>query len=110
MEKFKKYKEIFIVAVVILGLAFYWFQLRPTMIKKECSWFTQVISADAGITKEQADAMRKESLEQCGKRSTGMPCLLDKYSEERDPQPGKQITRDATKSEYDACLRRNGLL
>jgi len=37
MEKIKQYKYIILIVLIILAGAFYWFQLRPTMIRKECS-------------------------------------------------------------------------
>lgn len=36
MEKIKEYKGIIIIVLVILGLAFYWFQVRPAKIIKRC--------------------------------------------------------------------------
>ena len=37
MEKIKQYKYIIIlISIILLGI-FYWFQLRPTQIRKECS-------------------------------------------------------------------------
>ena len=35
----KKFILIISLIVIILGLAFYWFQLRPNQIKKDCSRF-----------------------------------------------------------------------
>lgn len=65
MEKFiKENKNIIVICVIILGLLFYWFQLRPVSIKKNCSFTTKVIPADAGITKEQAE-QNKIDFEQC---------------------------------------------
>jgi len=39
MEKIKQYKYIILIILVILGFAFYWFQLRPTQIRSKC-WDT----------------------------------------------------------------------
>lgn len=36
MKKIKEYKGIIIIGLIILGFAFYWFQLRPINIKKNC--------------------------------------------------------------------------
>ncbi|MFA7385802.1 MAG: hypothetical protein WCZ99_02570 [Candidatus Paceibacterota bacterium] len=36
MDIIKKYKELFIIGLIILGLAFYWYEYRPSQIKKEC--------------------------------------------------------------------------
>ena len=37
MEKIKQYKYIILIAVIILGFIFYWFQIRPTQIVKNCT-------------------------------------------------------------------------
>lgn len=37
MEKLKQYKYIILIVITILGLAFYWFEWRPTQIRKECN-------------------------------------------------------------------------
>lgn len=36
MEKLKEYKYIILILLLVLGGCFYWFQLRPTLVKKEC--------------------------------------------------------------------------
>ena len=36
MEKLKQNKYIILVVLIILCLAFYWYELRPNIIKKEC--------------------------------------------------------------------------
>lgn len=114
MEKIKDYKIIIIVGLVILGGAFYWFQIRPTTIKRNCSWFTEIIKADPGITKEQAEINKiKLNNGECSNsegRLTSFSCyMLEKDTKERPPQPEKEVTNEATKNEYDMCLRQNGL-
>ena len=37
MEKIKQYKYIILIALLILGFAFYWFEWRPRQIKNECN-------------------------------------------------------------------------
>ncbi len=37
MENIKKYKLIILITLVFLGGCFYWFELRPIQIKKECA-------------------------------------------------------------------------
>lgn len=111
MEKVKEYKGLIIIVLVLIIGSFYWTQVRPVQIKKDCSSFTETIPADVGVTKEQADLMNKNGLEKCNELNelgTGIPCLLDD-NKERLPQPVKQVVREATKSEYALCLRRNGL-
>lgn len=36
MEKLKQYKYIILMALLILGFIFYWFELKPYLIKKSC--------------------------------------------------------------------------
>lgn len=115
MEKIKQNKEVVIVVTVILVFVFYWFQLRPTAIKKNCSWLTQMekgrpeIPAFPGITKEEADRKNAEC------RSSDSAICKMFVSVEMPPRPAvpaepdAEVTRAATKSEYDQCLRQNGL-
>ena len=37
MEKLKQYKHIILIVLVILGLAFYWYEWRPNKIRFECN-------------------------------------------------------------------------
>lgn len=111
MEKIKEYKWVWISVLVLFVGSFYWTQIRPVQIKKDCAWFTQTIPADRGLTKAEADIMNEEGAKQCdslNKQRTTISCILDDHKE-RLPQPEKQIVREATKSEFDSCLRRNGL-
>ncbi len=64
MEKIKEYKGIIIIVLIVILGAFYWFQLRPTNIKKSCSQQITIIPADVGVTKEQAEQNANE-FEQC---------------------------------------------
>ncbi len=47
MEKLKQYKYIILIGIFILGLAFYWYEVRPSNIKKEC----YNVAAEAAIKK-----------------------------------------------------------
>ncbi len=38
-KKINEYKGIIIIVFIVLGGWFYWFQLRPIQIKKECSQY-----------------------------------------------------------------------
>lgn len=111
MEKIKQHKEIVVVIAVILGFIFYWVQIRPVSIKEECSWFTEIIPASAGITKEQVGINKKLFVEECAtEKSLSFRCFNLTYNNlEKPPQPEREETREATKSEYDTCLRHNGL-
>ena len=41
MQKLKEYKYIIIIALLVLGVAFYWYEWRPIQIRKECSRISQ---------------------------------------------------------------------
>src|SRR3989344_7350820 len=114
MNKLKTYWLVgAILAVIILSGIFYWFQIRPMKIKKNCSWTREIIPADAGITIEQAD-MNKKAFEQCNANNIGkvvsIRCWLlgNRDSKERPPQPEKEVVREATENEYNMCLRQHG--
>ncbi len=52
MEKIQEYKYIIILGLTSLILGFYWFQLRPSLIKKNCSLTTKTIQATPEVTKK----------------------------------------------------------
>jgi hypothetical protein len=116
MKKLKEYRVIIIIVLIILGFTFYWFQIRPVSIKKSCSWISEIIPSDNGITREQAE-INKIAFEQCkidnqnnGLSITTPECwLLEKNSNERPPQPEKIEARESTYDEYKSCLRQHGL-
>ncbi len=37
MKKIKQYKEIIAIVIIILSGAFYWYELRPSLIKRRCA-------------------------------------------------------------------------
>ncbi|MDO8574840.1 MAG: hypothetical protein Q7R61_01005 [bacterium] len=39
MDNIKKYRNIILVILIILGFVFYWYEWRPRQIKKECNIF-----------------------------------------------------------------------
>ncbi len=117
MDKYikqNKYPIIIIPIVVILGFLFYWFQIRPTNIKKNCSWTTETIEADPGITKEQVEQNKIKCKTSVSKTSSSnmfdsTPLGCSEDIKERPPQPEYDETTEATKEEYDMCLRQHGL-
>jgi len=46
MEKLKEYKYIIIICLIIIGGVFYWFQFRPSQIKKDCAKWSKGESYD----------------------------------------------------------------
>ena len=75
MEKIKEYKGIIIIVLIITLGAFYWFQIRPTHIRKECNNKTflynssnnqEPINSPAWLDKQEKlyqDCLRFEGLE-----------------------------------------------
>ncbi len=41
MEKLKEYKYIILIGLIVLGIAFYWYALRPSQLKKECDGYAR---------------------------------------------------------------------
>ena len=52
MEKIKEYKGIIILILIVLGAAFYWYEWRPSKIRKDCfNMFTISTPFDEGLYK-----------------------------------------------------------
>lgn len=129
MEKIKEYKWVWISVLVLFVGSFYWTQIRPVQIKKSCSWVEAMeggkpeVPAFLGITKEEAERRtienRLNGKDKCGSFDEGSKlkeiCEATLVVSEQPPRPAQpavpeqKITRQATKSEYGLCLRRNGL-
>jgi hypothetical protein len=111
-----------VVIVLTLGLiggAFYWFAYRPTEIRKNCAKVSVTISAVQEVTKEEAD-LSKANNEECKSKIDVDGAINQWYEEEKcnqqypikeqtQYQPERQSVRDAKDSEYQKCLRENGL-
>lgn len=51
MKKIKEYKLIIIIALLVLGFIFYWFEIRPAQIREKCinaysNAFNEIVSDD----------------------------------------------------------------
>ena len=79
MENLKQYKYIILIALIILGVSFYWFQYRPSQIRKGCSI--------------QVEKMRKS-----GKDSVGRHSVQISVGD-----------REAINGAYNDCIRKSGL-
>ncbi len=104
-------------------LAFYWLEVRPILVKKDCSWLTYTEPAKeafAGISQEEADRTnaenRRENPAACS-TATGLDTLFleckstnVRAQPPRPAEPAREVKRSATKIEYEQCLRHNGLL
>lgn len=101
--------SIIIIAIVMVGSAFYWYELRPSKIKHDCSWVKKHSDAIPEITQVQYD----ECINECNKPSQyknifGSICYS--FCEKpRSVQPAKDWWQPATKDEYDFCIHEKGL-
>jgi len=108
-------KLFLLVIILIVIFVLYWFALRPSFIKKECSWTiskTELIPPFAGITQEQADEMNKDCLLNQDNSSDVykyFKCGEVKAQPPRSATPSKKIKRPSTDDEYKRCLRHHGL-
>ena len=112
--------------LALLSFAFVWLWVRPVQVKKDCSWLTYTEPAKeafAGITQEQADRTNSESARsnpvECA-TATGLNRLEvelsgackpinEKAQAPRPAEPARKVKRQATKPEYEQCLRNYGL-
>lgn len=111
----KTVNKYLILGLIFLGFIFYWFQLRPMSIKRDCSWVITMVPADSGVTKEEAE-INKEIFDRCTKSNwvCDKPSGLGRYglflnSKERAPSPERLEKFEATENEYNLCLREHGL-
>lgn len=138
MKKFiKENKSVVITGLIVLGFLFYWFQLRPTFIKQNCSQEIITIPADLGVTSEQA-VQNKINYTQCklkyplapfnksfefftymrmiedstteGQREEIKQCdNIGKNITERASSRERKEKRSVSEKEYSQCLREHGL-
>jgi hypothetical protein len=112
---------------VVLVAGFWWQEIRPTLIKKECSWSTVTEPgkpAYAGRTQAEADELNTRNLKnndpECDEggsgveyfiRNRGYNCQPTDYGVEAPTPavPEKTYWKASSEREYEACLRHNGL-
>ena len=106
---------VFLIAT-IFTILFYWFAIRPSQIKKKCSWVTV-----KAYTQEEKDEAKKYLYDNCPVDSIEDRVIF-KYSKEISPEckekrwifmyapvGDKNRKRSANDEEYKKCLRENGL-
>lgn len=110
---------IICLSLLIVGSSFYWFQVRPSQIRRDCSWTKKHSDAVVGVTQEEADRRKAECIERQNKnKESGM--LSDAWYElnvkgcedtykSSTSQPAKDWYEKASEKEYDFCLHSKGL-
>ncbi len=95
----------------IIGGLFYWFEIRPTKIRQECSWVKKHTDAQPVIPPMSDNEIRAAG---CTNRGYGIYTdLVDKYCEEKKigkpAEDAKNWIEPASKDIYDFCVRSKGL-
>ncbi len=112
----------FFVTLVILiaGLAFYWYEYRPTKIRQECSWVSKHQDAKTAIpSKTEEELMQEGSFRDCTvtvDNSFGFHIDKD-FCEHRNEmlkkgspaEPARDWFEKASEKEYDFCIRSKGI-
>ena len=110
---------IICLSLFIVGSSFYWFQVRPSQIRRDCSWIKKHSDAVVGVTQEEADRQKAECIErQNVNRESG--ALNDFYYElsikgcedmykSITSQPAKDWYEKASEKDYEFCLHSKGL-
>jgi len=102
--------SIIIITIVMVGSAFYWYELRPSKIKHDCSWVKKYAEPWAEVTQAQYD----ECINECNNRPKGdygkiflSPLCL--CQEPHPYRPAINWWEPATKTQYDFCIHEKGL-
>ena len=121
MKKLKQHKRIIILGLVIIGFVFYWYAVRPPIIKHNCSWVshhTDIIPAILAMTPEQIQIADIADAEQsaCKAINKGLFDCLDSGRfgrvnrwEPKPAIPARDWEEKATPSEYQFCLHNHGI-
>ncbi len=106
--------SLFGIVILISGVIFYWFAVRPANIRKACS-----LVEIKTYSQEEKDDAKKYLQESCPNfeslagrvilRNEGSQECLNKLDILYAPTGNENQTRSATDEEYKECLRRSGL-
>lgn len=122
---------IFILILLLGSFLFYWYQIRPTQIRHDCSWVkhhTDAVQARKGMTEDELRA--KGMIKTCPRTShssfsgtiqpltnsdlENIGCIISNQNiiDANKPQkyvPAKDWYEKATPQEYQFCLHDKGL-
>lgn len=120
-----------VVLLIVLGLllifgSFYWFELRPTKIRQECSWVKhtdEAIPAKPAMSEEELRvkgiikddckgsgyvSIFSESFEEICERNNKQ--TIEEYKTDRPAVPAKDWYSKASEKQYDFCIKEKGLV
>lgn len=84
-------------SLLLIGSLFYWFEIRPSKIRQECSWTTEKVEL------AYCDYLKWKYHD--NKDSIFADLIPDKCNEEKE----EYKTKKATPKEYDFCIRSKGI-
>ena len=117
LRPYTKWFVLGVLVFMVVGVAFYWYGWRPSVIKKECSWVERHSDASPGRpgkTKEEIDSCNAE----CKAKYSGggvwnklnqQACFCDLFAEPEPPTPAKDWWEKATTTQYNFCIHSKGL-
>lgn len=116
-----KYINLIVVFILLLVFCsfFYWVQIRPSQIRKDCSWTKNHLDFYPGVTQQEADIQKEKCMEENNKKHKSGE-MSDSWYEFnisackeinifRPSQPAKDWYEKATDKEYEFCLHSKGL-
>lgn len=113
MNSIFKFKYLIIIFLTA-GFLFYWYGLRPSYIRKECSWIIrhiEAIPADPGTSQEEAERATKNCIDSGARWSETLHANLCSYPV-REPTPAipaRDIIVKASLAQYTQCIHSKGL-
>lgn len=112
-------KSYAIALLIVTSLLFYWFQYRPSKIKKECSWVHAHTDAVAAQPSKTVEQLKQEGIyENCSSSDPGVvgnfyKDLCDRrmkvFMQGSPAQPAKDWDEKATTQQYTFCIHSKGL-
>ena len=124
MKVFYLKYQVVILIVLVLGGLFYWFQLRPAFIKKECSWVEKHTEAVPEVTQADIDQAKIDSancneikypenriqtVAEWKEANAAAHCRLLATGGPRAAVPPKTYYEPASSAQYSQCLHAHGL-
>ncbi len=101
--------------VLVVGLWFYWFALRPVNIRKECSLIkgvkslTQKDSTNTTIYDTSSTFLERYNSFMADTCETNNAKIRATYNLPNNAIPSNECWREATQEQYTNCIHRNGI-
>ncbi len=105
---------LILLAILIGGGLFYWYELRPARIKHDCSWVKKQTNYISEVTQQEADEYNKDCQKTMDEKiddGTAFGRLFRKScnKQAKPAEPAKEWWEPASKDEYNFCIHERGL-